>query len=181
MADVLIAAAIPKGRKMLGLQTPGFDASIASANNFKDSVQNEVIPLGTLVEYENGDQYMYVKVSTDINASAAAIPVKIDLTTYVASASGAAGRIEGVIEQTANVDGTPTAKYGWVKTAGKVVDCSVGTLAALGALVSFIADGSGRATVIPTTIATSGDNGVRGVALEAAASNEADIYLYKIF
>lgn len=187
MADVLISSTLPKGHKALGLQTPGFDSTISGANNFLDSVQHPDIPLGTCVDMENGDQYMYVKVATDINAAAASVPIKIDLVTYVASASGAAGVMDGAIEVGPNVDGTPTAKYGWVKTAGKVVDLQSGTAFTAGQPVAYITDGSGFAIVPPDAVTGNGagEQQVRGKAIAAADTaptpDETDVWLFKIF
>lgn len=187
MADVLIGST-PKGRKMLGVQTPGFDATVSGANNFKESTQHEAIPLGTIVEYENGDQYMYCKVATDIDASGASVPVKINLLTYVAAVSGASGVIDGAIEIGPNIDGTPTAKYGWVKTAGKVIDLQSGTAFASADLpFGYLADGSGFAITPPDAVTGNGagKQAVRGKTLAAADTaptpDETDVWLFKIY
>lgn len=187
MADVLISSQLPKGRKQLGLQTPGFDASISGANAFKESVQHPDIALGTIAEYENGDQYMYVKIATDIDASGAAVPVKLDLVTYIASFTGAAGLMDGAIEVGPTVDGTPAAKYGWIKTAGRVVDLQSGTAFTAGQPVAYMTDGSGFAIVPPDAVTGNGagEQQVRGKAIAAADTaptpDETDVWLFKIF
>lgn len=139
-----------------------------------------LFPMGHRVTTERGEVYRYCKVATDIalasNASSVAMAITYTydaatgaILTATAAASGASGRIDGVLHQA--VDGSPTAKYTWVK----IVGVALGHPAAAGVNAAGIYFGVFNAStavqVVPTTVAASGDQHIRGVSLATRDGN----------
>ena len=135
---------------------------------------------GHRVVTEGGEVYRYCKIATDIalatNASSVAMAITFTydsatgaITGATAAASGASGRIDGVLHQA--VDGSPTAAYTWVKTSG----VALGHPAAAGVNAAGIYTGVFNAStamqVVPTTVAASGDQHVRAVSLATRDGN----------
>lgn len=130
-------------------------------------------PLGFRAVDDEGKEYVYVKAGGSITAKN---PVKI-AASWVATASGNAGRVEGVA-----VVGMAANDYGFVQTRG-VVDVDADSAVAQDALLSLIANASGQmvavAAVAESGSAThvSGALTVRAVALAADTANVAPVRL----
>jgi hypothetical protein len=137
-------------------------------------------PMGHRVITERGEIYRYCKVATNIalasNASSVAVAITYTydaatgaILTATAAASGASGRIDGALHQA--VSGGTTAKYTWVKTAGVVLGHPAAAGVNAGGIYFGVFNASTAVQVVPTTIAASGDQHIRGRSLATRDGN----------
>lgn len=143
------------------------------------------VALGTVVNTNDGKQFIYVLSNTDLSSSGAGEPCKID-SSYVLTASGSGEAAFGPLPSWADADASTTNRYGWFQVGG-VASCTTDGNVAAGDMIAWAASGSAEFIEIATV-----DEGgsatyeaktinARGIALEDDSSTTGNILLFAIF